>query len=137
MSTEVFTTIMGVMLAVLGGTGFWGYRQSRKEAPVKKAEAEVAIAEKSQQMALAIATRLDQDVKTLRGDLATANTNLLVLTGRVDEQGTQLREQESTINHLRDAVRIFSDAWDDLILRWDTHRQSTTAPAKPGVHRNT
>lgn len=134
MTAELFVPILLALITALGGTGFWGYRQFRREAPVHKAEAEVAIAEKSQQMALAIAKRLDGDVETLKTDLATERAAREHLSGRVDEQGRMLREQERTISGLREVVRAFSAAWDDLTTNWEIVRQRPIPPAKPRTH---
>ena len=130
---SIVTIIVGV-LGVLGGGGFWGYRQFRKEAPVKKRDADIAVAEKSQQMALAVAENMRKDVERLRTDLNTERDARQTLTGRVDSLETQVREQNRTIQILREAVRLFNAAWDDLTHRWHTLRQSEHPPARPHIN---
>ena len=69
MTPEAVLSIILGTLGVLGSAGFWGYKQSRKEAPIKKRDADLAVAETSQQMALAVAIAAREDNVTLRADL--------------------------------------------------------------------
>lgn len=127
-------TITAIILGVLGvtsGVGFWQYRISRKDAPVRKTEADMAVAEKSQQMALAIAERLDKDYTEVQRQL-TATQAAVAAQG--EEIATLQRlgnEQARTIGTLRYVVQSFTDAWEDLVQRWDTHRLSEVPPNRP------
>ena len=123
--TSIVAIILGV-LTILGGGGFWGYKQFSKEAPVRKRDADIAVAEKSQQMALAVA-------ESTRKDLERYAAQMNILTGRVESLETQVREQNRTIQTLREAVRLFHAAWDDLTYRWHTVRQSEHPPARPNI----
>lgn len=131
--TLVIVIITGV-LGIAGGGGYWGYKQFKREAPVKQRDADIAVAEKSQQMALASAQRLEADVVRLRADLNTERDARQNLTGRVDSLETQVREQNRTIQLLREAVRLFNAAWDDLTHRWHTLRQSEHPPTRPHIN---
>lgn len=134
MSETSIVAIIVAVLAILGGGGFWGYRQFSKEAPVRKRDADIAVAEKSQQMALAVADDLREDYTRLRTDLNAEREERQKLTGRVDSLETHIREQDKTIRTLRDAVRLFTAAWDDLTNRWQHYRQSEHPPPRPNVH---
>lgn len=126
--------IILALLTLLGGTGFWGYRQSRKEAPVKKRDADIAAADKSVQMALAVATAARADNASLREDLNKERGERQTLAGRVDGLENHIREQNRTIQNLREALRIFSTGWDELVSRWQSLRQDEHPPPKPTVH---
>ncbi|WP_190264888.1 hypothetical protein [Glutamicibacter nicotianae] len=134
MSETSIVAIIVAVLAILGGGGFWGYRQFAKEAPVRKRDADIAVAEKSQQMALAVADDLREDYIRLRTDLNAEREERQKLTGRVDSLETHIREQDKTIRTLRDAVRLFTAAWDDLTNRWAHYRQSENPPPRPNVN---
>lgn len=134
MSETSIVAIIVAVLAILGGGGFWGYRQFSREAPVRKRDADIAVAEKSQQMALAVADDLREDYTRLRTDLNAEREERQKLTGRVDSLETHIREQDKTIRTLRDAVRLFTAAWDDLTNRWQHYRQSEHPPPRPNIH---
>lgn len=133
MSEGSIIAIIVALLGVVGGGGYWGYRQFSKEAPVKKRDADIAVAEKSQQMAMAIADDLREDYTRLRTDLNAEREERQKLTGRVDSLETHIREQDKTIRTLRDAVRLFTAAWDDLTSRWQHYRQSEHPPPRPNI----
>lgn len=127
-------TVSSIVLAILGivgGVGFWQYRISRKDAPVRKQEADMAVAEKSQQMAMAIAERLDKDYTQVRADLVELTAQVVELRTRSEDQDRTITAQGHTISILRRAVQAFSDAWDDLILHWERYRLSETPPNRP------
>lgn len=119
------------ILGIVGGAGFWQYRISRRDAPVRKQEADMAVAEKSQQMAMKIAERLDLDYNSVRADLGVAEKAILDLQTALKAQEAHAKEQDRTISILRQAVRAFSDAWDDLVQHWDRYRLSDTPPTRP------
>lgn len=131
MTPDLFIPIIVGILGLLGGTGFWGYRQSRKEAPVKKRDADIAIADKSVQMALAVATAAREDNATLRKSVAEERTQRETLTTRVDGLETHIREQDRTIRNLRDTVRVFTDWANDIVTRWNVIRLQTEPPQLP------
>ncbi|MGQ3382988.1 hypothetical protein [Glutamicibacter sp. TV12E] len=130
--TSIVAIILGVLTLLTGG-GFWGYRQFSREAPVRKRDADIAVAEKSQQMAMAIADDLREDYGRLRTDLNSEREERQKLAGRVDSLETQIREQNRTIQRLREAVRVFNAAWDDLSHRWQHYRTSEHPPARPNI----
>lgn len=134
MSEGSVIAIIVALLGIVGGGGYWGYKQSSKEAPVKKRDADIAVAEKSQQMAMAIADDLREDYTRLRTDLNAEREERTKLSGRVDSLETHIREQDKTIRTLRDAVRLFTAAWDDLTNRWQHYRQSENPPPRPKIH---
>lgn len=132
--TSIVAIILGVLTLVgsVGG-GYWGHKQIRKEAPVRKRDADIAVAEKSQQMAMAIADDLREDYGRLRTDLNSEREERQKLAGRVDSLETQIREQNRTIQRLREAIRTFNAAWDDLTHRWHHYRASEHPPARPNI----
>lgn len=134
MSEGSIIAIIVALLGVVGGGGYWGYKQFSKEAPVKKRDADIAVAEKSQQMAMAIADDLREDYTRLRTDLNVEREQIQKLTGRVDSLETQVREQNRTIQALREAIRVFNAAWDDLTHRWQHYRQAEHPPPRPRVN---
>ena len=134
MNSEAILAIILAVLGVLGGGGIWTYLQSRKDAPVRKRDADLAVADKSQQMAMAIADDLRQDYARLRLDLDEEKGARQELTGRVDALARQVRDQDRTITSLREVVRAFSSAWDDLAASWHVLRLQDKPPPKPKTH---
>ena len=130
--SAIVAVILGV-LGLLGGGGFWSYRQSRRDAPVRQRDADLVVADKSQQMALAVANDLREDYERLRGEVGQEREARQQLTGRVESLETHIREQDKTISHLRRALGQFSAAWDDLATRWDHHRTQDHPPDRPTV----
>lgn len=126
MSEQTIVTIVVGLLSLLGGAGFWGYMTNRKEAPIKKRDADVAVAHQSQQMALAIAEDLREDVGRIRSELNEEREARKALALRVDKQ-------ESTIQGLRAAVRAFRDAWANLTANWQVIRLQDYPPAEPHI----
>lgn len=126
--------IIVALLAALGGTGFWGYRQSRKEAPIRQRDADIAAADQSVQMALAVATAAREDNISLREDLNKERGERQTLAGRVEGLETHVREQDRTISGLREALRVLSNGWDDLIQRWHVLRLDDRPPPKPSIN---
>lgn len=127
-------TVTSIILGVLGlasGVGFWQYRISRKDAPVRKTEADMAVAEKSQQMAIAIAERLDKDYNQVRTELSATQAAVAAQGEEIASLQRLGNEQASTIGTLRYVVQTFTVAWDDLVQRWDTHRLSEAPPTRP------
>lgn len=131
MTPDILIPVMVAFLGILGGGGLWNYIISRRGAPVVKQEADMAVAEKSQQMAMVIAERLDKDYTSVRADLTLAQTAIVALGEQVKALEAQTREQDRTIGILRRAVQAFSDAWDDLVQHWDRYRLSDTPPTRP------
>lgn len=128
------TSIILAILGIVGGVGFWQYRISRKDAPVRKQEADMAVAEKSQQMAMAIAERLDKDYAQVRLELTATQSAVAAQGEEIVALQRLSKEQANTIGTLRQAVQVFSDAWDDLVQNWDRYRQQDAAPNRPS-HR--
>lgn len=131
MAPEILIPIIVAFLGMLGGGGFWNYYISRRDAPVKKAEADMAVAEKSQQMAMKIAERLDIDYTSVRADLSVAQQAIVSLTEQVKSLEDHGRDQDRTISSLRRMVQAFSDAWDDLAQHWERYRLLDVAPLPP------
>lgn len=131
---ELVLPIIGGLFTILGGGGFWTYWQSRKDTPIRKRDADIAAADASVQMALSVATAAREHGNTLQGELDSTRERLSVLTGEVKGLQTHVREQDRTIRGLRSVVQVFSDAWDALVLDWDTLRLRTTPPVKPQPH---
>lgn len=130
--TGIVSVILGI-LTLLGGGGFWTYRQFKKEAPVKKRDADIAVAEKSQQMAMAIADDLREDYTRLREDLNVEREARQKLAGRLDGLESHIRELNGTVRVLREALRVFNAAWDDLEHRWHEYRLSEKAKTRPHI----
>ena len=130
--TAIVSIILGV-LTLLGGGGIWGYRQFKQEEPVKKRDADIAAADTSVQMALSIAKAAREHSEALGKELETERGARQHLSGRLDGLETHIRELNGTIRTLRDAVRIFSAAWDDLTYRWHEHRLADKPPPRPHV----
>lgn len=131
METSV-ALILGV-LGVLGGGGVWTYLQSRKEAPIKKRDADIAAADQSVQMALSVATAARDANADLRNDLNTEREARQTLAGRVEGLETHVREQDRTIRGLREALRVLSDWADDVVANWHIIRLEDAPPKKPSV----
>lgn len=133
MSESTVVAIVVAVFGLLGGVGFWGYLQSRKEAPIKKRDADIAVAHTSQQMALAVADDLRTDVDRIRGDLEHERTQREALGTKVQALQEKVDEQAYTISSLRRIIRIFNDAWASLEANWQLLRLQDTAPRKPYI----
>lgn len=131
------TAVVGVILGILGvlsGTGYWGYRQFKKEAPIKKRDADIAAAGANVQMAIDNAAAALAYSQSLAKDLEAEREARQNLSGRFEGLEKHIRELNGTIGSLRDSVRIFSVAWDDLDRRWQVLRLSEHAPTRPHIH---
>lgn len=131
METSV-ALILGV-LGVLGGGGVWTYLQSRKDAPVKKRDADIAAADQSVQMALSVASDLREDVGRLRSELGTERSERIQLSGRVEELSAQLAASNRITEKVRNAFHELSAWADDVIAKWHIIRLEDAPPKKPGV----
>lgn len=125
----VLPLILGI-LGVLGGTGYWGYRQSRREAPVRQKDADLAAAERSQQMALAVSDDLREDLVRLRVELASERSER---KAENLELGLQLHQQNQKLDTVRDAFRQLSRWVDGILDDWDIVRHNAEAPMKPTI----
>lgn len=134
MSPELVVALILGFLTLLGSGGIWTYRQSRKEAPIKQEEADIAAADKTVQMALAVATAAREAQIQLGKDLDKERGERQTLAGRFEALETHVREQDRTISGLREVVRAFSSAWDDLAARWEILRQQENPPPKPRTY---
>lgn len=130
--TAIVSIILGV-LGILGGGGIWGYRQFKREEPVKKRDADIAAAGTNVQMAISIATAAQSHSEGLAELLNAEREARVQLAGRLDGLETHIRELNGTIRSLRDVVRLFTNAWDDLSQRWHEHRLSDQPPPRPHV----
>lgn len=133
MSEQSVVTIVVAIFALLGGAGFWGWMTNRKEAPIKKRDADIAAAHTSQQMALANADDLRKDVDRIRGDLNHERTQREELGTKFEALQKKVDEQADTISSLRRIIRIFNDAWASLEANWQILRLHETAPSKPYI----
>lgn len=133
MTPDIVLPIILGILGVLGGTGYWGYRQSRREAPVRQRDADIAAAERSQQMALAVADDLREDVGRLRNELGEERTRVNTLSGRVEELSAQLSQQSQLLASVKDSFRTLSNWVDSILENWDTIRHNAEAPRKPTI----
>lgn len=131
MSESTVVTVVVAIISLLGGAGFWGYMSSRKEAPIKQRDADVAVAHQSQQMAMAIAEDLRKDVDRIRGDVATERKAREALGQEVADLRETVGRQADTIASLRRAVRDFREAWANMRANWHTIRLQEFPPTEP------
>lgn len=143
----IIALILGILTVATSG-GVIGFLQNRKKVPVEKRDADLAAAEKSQQMALANAADLRTDLDRLRTELDTTRTDLKTtrtdlnterehrerLSGRVEGLESHIREQDRTIGGLRAALSGMNAWISDLFLRWDYYRQQPTPPDRPNLN---
>jgi hypothetical protein len=134
MSESTIAVIIGGILAVLGGAGFWTYMSHRKDAPIKKRDADIAAAHISQQMALANAEDLRVDLGRVREEVKEERTAREALSTRFEALQKTVNEQADTISSLRRVIRIFNDAWASLEANWQILRLQETAPSKPYIN---
>lgn len=128
--------LIAIVVAVLGlasSGGVWGYRQFKKESPVRQQDATIAAADKSVQMAIAVAAAANDNAaaadtrsKNFVEDLNTERTERKKLSDRVEILETTVKVQKTII-------RVFDEAWDDLHTRWPYHRQQENPPPRPSA----
>jgi hypothetical protein len=133
MSESTIVTIVVALLSLLGGAGFWGYMTNRKEAPIKKRDADIAVAHASQQMALAVAEEAWAGVGRVRTELDEEREKREALGTEVKELRGIVESQADTIHSLRRVVQAFKDAWANLESNWQILRLQETAPQKPYI----
>lgn len=131
MSEAAVLAIISGIVVVLGSAGFWGYRQYRREEPVKKRDASVVVAHTSQEMALELAGAIRAELAIVRTELNTERGERQALAGRLEGLETHVREQDRTITGLRALVDAYQRGWADLERRWAMHRLSEHAPEDP------
>lgn len=133
--TAVVTVIASVLTGLGGGGGLVAFMKMKKEAPVTQKEAEISYAEKSQQMALAVAKAAQADNARLRKEMSGYRDDLAGLGARVESLEKDNRDQARTIRILRDTVRILSAWADDIVSRWSVIRLETDPPRLPNLPR--
>jgi peptidoglycan hydrolase CwlO-like protein len=133
MSENSVVAIVIGLFGLLASAGFWTYMSNRKEAPIKKRDADIAAAHTSQQMAIANAEELRKDVNRIRGDLDHERTQREELGTKFEALQKKVDEQADTISSLRRVIRIFNDAWASLEANWQILRLQETAPRKPYI----
>lgn len=131
--SAVVTLIIGILTLAGGSGGLLAWQKYRKEAPVTKRDADIAVAKSNVEAAgdtVAMAISIAQAAKQHSEGLGLA---LATVTDRVDTLERTVKEQDHTIRLLRDAVRIFGAAWDDLVYKWHEYRLHDKPPPRPHV----
>lgn len=119
--------LVAIVVAVLGlaGSGtIWGYRQFKKETPVRQMDASMAAADKSVQMAIAFASAADTRSKNVVEDFDRERSARQNLSERFEALERQFRAQSRTLQR-------FILAWEDLTENWDFYRRREHPPVQP------
>lgn len=131
--TSVLSLILGILTLAGGSGGLLAWQKYRKESPVTKRDADIAVAKSNVEAAgdtVAMAISIAKAAKEHSEGLGVA---LATVTARVETLETHVKEQDKTIRLLRDAVRIFGAAWDDLVFKWHEYRLHEQPPPRPHV----
>ncbi|MDJ0321817.1 hypothetical protein [Pseudarthrobacter sp. PS3-L1] len=131
MSEGAIVAIIVAIFGVVGGGGFWTYRQSRKDAPVRQRDADIAAASTSQQMALVIAAELRLDVDRIRSDLKASDARGDKLEVRGDGLEIRIEDLEKKVRRQSRMITAWEHFYADLTGRWHIHRQAESAPNGP------
>lgn len=116
--------VLGVLGAVLAGTGFWSYIISRRKAPIEKRDADIAVAKTLQTMANEIASDLRVDYDRLAGELKAERAEREKLAARLEPLVRKIEQQGDTIT-------LYRAAWNDLTQRWEYWRAQAAPPPRP------
>lgn len=126
--------IPGVLTLVLGGPAIGAlvtWLLGRHKPKIEKKDAELATAEKTQGMSLALATRLEGEISRISGELKTVREDLKTETGEREKLAEKVRIQSGTIFSLRVYISRVADWWAHLVENWDELRLRPAPPALP------
>lgn len=126
------------LIVALVGSGAWGayatLRVAKREAPIKKRDADVAAAHTSQQMALALANELQEELVRVRQDVKDEREARQRTDVEVELLKEQRAEDTRTIGKLRQAVEMFMAWGRHLQTHWDEIRAKPHAPVLPDIN---
>ena len=126
---------MPALVAALLGTGGMGALVpliiAWRKAPIERRDADIAAAETSQGMSLALAQELRGEIDRLRTEMSELRTELRTETGRRETLADEVREYKGTIYRLRVALSRAAEFWDHVTLNWSTLRQNPEPPLFP------
>lgn len=127
----VVLAVVGGILTIVSGAGFWQYLTHRKDEPVRRRDADIAAAHVSQQMALAVAEANRQTAESNRQDNSDLRKDLDRVRQDLAEESRRSDRLEQRLNwqaHVNQILR----AWiEDIVLRWEELRHKATPPAQP------
>lgn len=143
MSEAAMVTIIVALL----GSGIWGaaaqWRASRREAPVKQKDADLAAAQASQQITMALVEALREEVDRLGQSFkAERETRCQEVQAERDARERDIhriqREREADrreLGSVRVALAQWTDWWQQLAENWEELRGSPSPPDPPEIDR--
>lgn len=147
MSETIIIAIIGGVVTIISAPAIWGFLKSRKEEPLKHKESERAEELQEDQRALSYAKDARDDARQARehaewiaarleqvtAEVTRERDNRRELGERVRKQEAHTRQQDQKISQLERVIKVFSDAWDDLIENWSIYRQRDEPPPRPST----
>ena len=127
--------IPGIVTLVLGGPAIAAlvtYLLGRHKPELEKKDADLATAERTQGMSLALAARLEGEIERISGELKEVRELLKVETGEREKLAETVREYKGIIYALRVQLSRIEQWWEDeIVARWDEVRAKDNPPRFP------
>lgn len=121
MSETLIISIVAGILAIFGGAGFWSYKASRAETPLKQGAHDLALAAGANQILItslkSVEDRLEKQDK------------------RIDILEAELEEERNERKNFADRLERWAIWYQQLAAGWETHRQKPNAPPSPDTLR--
>ncbi|GAA2555859.1 peptidoglycan hydrolase CwlO-like protein [Neomicrococcus aestuarii] len=121
MSETLIISIVAGILTIFGGAGFWSYKASRAETPLKQGAHDLALAAGVNQIMMASLEAVQEDAKELREDLKSLR----------DELETVKTELDSERKNFTTRLERWVIWYQQLAVGWEVHRQKPHAPPPP------
>lgn len=127
-------SIVAIVVALLAGGGLWTFMAAlipKKEAPIKKADAETVAAHTSQQMTLELLHDVQKELRETRENADREYRARLSLESKVQGLQANLEADRQELGLLRQAVEVLVGGWRDIQERWEELRRRPDPPALP------
>lgn len=128
--------IPGVVTAVLGGPVIGAlvtYWLGRHKPKIEKRDADLAAAEASQGMSLALAKELREELGRMGARISSLEDRLENETKRREHLESEVRDARDVNYRLRVILSRASEAWEYISEHWSTVRLQETPPHFPDI----
>lgn len=117
MSETLIISIVAGILTIFGGAGFWSYKASRAETPLKQGAHDLALVSTAN-------AALAASIASLREQMDQQDKRIDVLEADLEEERTERR-------NFADRLERWAIWYQQLAQGWETHRQKPNAPQSP------